>query len=240
MKITKEQIQEAYRVAVEVYQSRRTPSSGAEYLHTSQGLNINSARDYITGFNYMMSGQKFTRTLSAPAVDFFFSKIEDEFGLGSLVSAVSAVRKHIEYYESLRNTNLKKLRAVVDSYEVRIDPKSDLGELLIQFSEQVKKAVSDGPEKRQKRMSVAAPKPKTTTVTTTVYIRNPDVVAEVLERANGVCERCDNAAPFRRKSDGSPYLEVHHMKRLADGGDDTVNNAIALCPNCHRKLHHGT
>ena len=26
---------------------------------------------------------------------------------------------------------------------------------------------------------------------------------------------------------------------LADGGADTVENAIAVCPNCHRELHYG-
>ncbi|WP_147195697.1 HNH endonuclease [Rummeliibacillus stabekisii] len=36
-----------------------------------------------------------------------------------------------------------------------------------------------------------------------------------------------------------PNLEVHHIKRLADGEEDTVENAIAVCPNCHRELHFG-
>jgi 5-methylcytosine-specific restriction protein A len=39
--------------------------------------------------------------------------------------------------------------------------------------------------------------------------------------------------------DGTPYLEVHHVKWLALGGSDTVSNAVALCPNCHRLMHHG-
>jgi 5-methylcytosine-specific restriction enzyme A len=26
---------------------------------------------------------------------------------------------------------------------------------------------------------------------------------------------------------------------LADDGPDIVENAVALCPNCHRRLHHG-
>lgn len=34
-----------------------------------------------------------------------------------------------------------------------------------------------------------------------------------------------------------PFLEVHHVKWLAKGGSDTVNNVVALCPNCHRKMH---
>jgi 5-methylcytosine-specific restriction protein A len=76
-------------------------------------------------------------------------------------------------------------------------------------------------------------------VQTAVHLRNADVVAEVLIRANGTCERCGKNAPFLRAKDGTPYLEVHHKEKLANGGDDTVENAIALCPNCHRREHFG-
>ena len=72
----------------------------------------------------------------------------------------------------------------------------------------------------------------------TQFARDPRVVAWVLNEANGKCECCTKDAPFARM-DGSTYLEVHHLKRLADGGTDRVSNAIALCPNCHRELHFG-
>lgn len=58
----------------------------------------------------------------------------------------------------------------------------------------------------------------------------------VLRRANGVCESCKCDAPFRRP-DGSPYLEPHHTKRLADEGPDHPAKVIGLCPNCHRRAH---
>jgi 5-methylcytosine-specific restriction protein A len=72
-----------------------------------------------------------------------------------------------------------------------------------------------------------------------VFARNPDVVAEVLERAGGRCEYCGCPAPFTKRSNGMPYLEVHHKIQLAHDGEDTVSNAVALCPNCHRKAHYG-
>jgi 5-methylcytosine-specific restriction protein A len=34
-------------------------------------------------------------------------------------------------------------------------------------------------------------------------------------------------------------LEVHHKTPLSARGEDTVENAIALCANCHRELHYG-
>ena len=71
------------------------------------------------------------------------------------------------------------------------------------------------------------------------FNRDPAVEAWVLNNSKGVCESCKASAPFLRKRDGSSYLEIHHVKRLADGGSDTVANAIAICPNCHREFHYG-
>lgn len=70
------------------------------------------------------------------------------------------------------------------------------------------------------------------------FVRDPWVVAFVLDRAGGYCELCKSEAPFNREN-GEPFLEVHHAKGLAEGGPDVVENAAALCPNCHRELHHG-
>jgi len=57
-----------------------------------------------------------------------------------------------------------------------------------------------------------------------------------LFRANGICEGCDAPAPFLSVT-GRPFLEVHHLHRLADDGPDTPENVAALCPNCHRRAH---
>lgn len=89
-------------------------------------------------------------------------------------------------------------------------------------------------------LSKGSPKPKKRTVTTYVYERNPFVVIATLRRANGSCERCKSPAPFLRSKDGSPYLEVHHIDMLSNGGKDTLENTIAVCPNCHRELHYGS
>lgn len=92
---------------------------------------------------------------------------------------------------------------------------------------------------RDARLKDAPKKPKVLIVRSTTYQRNPDVVADVLERANGICEKCSLPAPFRKKKDNTPYLEVHHKIQLSKGGDDTVENALSLCPNCHREEHFG-
>lgn len=71
---------------------------------------------------------------------------------------------------------------------------------------------------------------------TMVVKRDPAVVAWVQRAANGQCELCLLSAPFL--TDGNrPYLEAHHVITLASGGPDTINNTVALCPNCHRAMH---
>lgn len=72
----------------------------------------------------------------------------------------------------------------------------------------------------------------------TVVGRDPAVQRWVLQCADGHCELCGERAPFE-KSNGNPFLEIHHVHRLADGGADVPENAVALCPNCHREAHHG-
>ena len=99
-------------------------------------------------------------------------------------------------------------------------------------------SLQDGHSSRQARLETAPKIPERISTTSTSFRRNPDVVAEVLFRADGKCEGCLLPAPFARASDGMPYLEVHHRVMLAAGGEDTVVNAIALCPNCHRAAHY--
>lgn len=108
------------------------------------------------------------------------------------------------------------------------------------FAENVELALLDSSETRKIRLRKAPKFPQKAPVLTYEFVRNSDVVAETLYQAKGVCGRCKSNAPFKRRIDQSPYLEVHHKTPLADGGEDTLDNAIALCPNCHRELHYGS
>lgn len=74
--------------------------------------------------------------------------------------------------------------------------------------------------------------------TRNIYQRSRDVRDYVLARAGAKCEGCKAPAPFLRP-DGTPYFEPHHLRRLSDGGPDHPTHVIALCPNCHRRVHAG-
>jgi 5-methylcytosine-specific restriction protein A len=115
----------------------------------------------------------------------------------------------------------------------------DADRVATEFQAAVVLAASSSEEQRLARLATAPKVPRRLTVTSSVFARNPDVVAQVLFRAAGACERCGRRAPFIRRADGTPYLEVHHRIQLASGGHDTVENAVAVCPNCHREAHFG-
>ncbi|MGN7178154.1 HNH endonuclease [Cytobacillus sp. SAFR-174] len=73
-------------------------------------------------------------------------------------------------------------------------------------------------------------------IQTSIYNRNVFIKEFARKVANGICQLCENKAPFLDKH-GQPFLEVHHIHYLSKGGNDSIDNVIALCPNCHRKIH---
>lgn len=97
----------------------------------------------------------------------------------------------------------------------------------------ISKLSHDELEKRAKLYHV---KVGTRQTTVKYFIRNNFVSAYTKRRANGFCDLCENKAPFNTP-EGDPYLETHHIKWLSRGGKDSVENTVALCPNCHRKMH---
>ena len=107
------------------------------------------------------------------------------------------------------------------------------------FTAAVAHSLTLGNDARAKQSSSYPETPTKRLTTITTYDRNPHIVASALLRANGICETCASPAPFPRRTDQTPYLEVHHIIPLAANGPDTLANLQALCPNCHRKAHHG-
>ncbi|RWO83199.1 MAG: HNH endonuclease [Mesorhizobium sp.] len=115
---------------------------------------------------------------------------------------------------------LRPLDAIVESVEALPPVQDDLATL------------------RALAYNAAAPSTAVGSAVRTIYQRSRDVRDYVLRRAIGTCEGCCNPAPFKRPDD-SPYLEPHHIRRASDGGPDDPRFVIALCPNCHRRVHSG-
>lgn len=78
-------------------------------------------------------------------------------------------------------------------------------------------------------------RPKRKFVCVVEYDRSDYVREFALRCAAGRCDLCKERAPFETPS--GPFLEVHHVVPLAERGPDTIENTVALCPNCHRRMH---
>jgi len=126
---------------------------------------------------------------------------------------------------SVQTTAFKRMRDAL---------RAQVGRERADFETRVSRLLREGVQRKPKGNE----KPRRGSGSAGEFIRCPEVVVWVLQCANGTCELCTTPAPFERPN-GTPYLEVHHVKPLAEGGPDTVDNAIALCPNCHRKAHYG-
>lgn len=237
MRITEEHSQKAYAEAKEFFLGHKKFADAVDVLVREYGMNQASASDYINNFKLFMAGRVYHRTLSAYATRYYLDSILADFGEDALKKALGAVSQHLDYYENLTGAPQSKIRAAVKELSSRHIQSAESYEEKLQ--DQVRKSLKDSPTARRARLAIAEKQPSKLAVTVTVYRRNPDVVAEVLLRANGSCEACGKKAPFARAKDGSPYLEIHHKLQLAKGGDDTVANAMALCPNCHREKHYG-
>lgn len=117
-------------------------------------------------------------------------------------------------------TNLVDDKIIKDNYE--------------QKEKQAKKLSND--ELHKKALESQSAKTSIRKTATKTYERNAYVSEYAKRRANGVCQLCDEPAPFNNKK-GEPYLETHHIVWLSEGGPDTIENTVVLCPNCHRKMH---
>jgi 5-methylcytosine-specific restriction protein A len=237
-KIGLTEIQAAYALSRDVAEGKLTDLEAAHELRDSYGMNLSSASAYVRKRRQMLDGERYTRTMNIKATRYYLENIFSDEGEDGLISAISAVRKHSKYYSEQGKSSLPSIMDLVSQIEhkyLSLVPKDNEAEWLLKVAASYKLPA----KKRRQKLPLKGHKPKKSQVLTTVYARNQHVVAERLMIANGRCEDCGQLAPFLRKFNGLPYLEVHHRITLANGGDDTVENAIALCPNCHRRQHFG-
>lgn len=91
-------------------------------------------------------------------------------------------------------------------------------------------------EELEKRARQARKKGASRTTTVNTFERDSYVIEYAKRWAQGVCQLCEKNAPFKNKK-GDPYLHTHHIDWLSRDGDDSIENTVALCPNCHDKMH---
>jgi len=77
------------------------------------------------------------------------------------------------------------------------------------------------------------------------YIRDTQAAAYAKQQAEYLCEFDYKHITFISNISGKQYVEAHHLipMKYQDQFEyslDIPENIVALCPNCHRAIHHGT
>lgn len=133
---------------------------------------------------------------------------------------------------SIKRSNTRVGLEDVDAGELTPTPVTDI-EVTDELRELRQEAEEDATEE-----PVVEGSDTVSTKSKTGYTRSPKIRQYARTRADGVCEFCGDSAPFV-KPDGEPYLEVHHVDELGDGGADDPSLVVALCPTCHMEIHYG-
>ncbi|MDB4606323.1 HNH endonuclease [Crocinitomicaceae bacterium] len=190
---------------------------------------------YFDMLNKYKKKQKFTKSHYYRALGEKFKRSPSAFErrMSNISYALTLQgRSFLPGLKPLKNVGsnvIKKIEEIIADVEGReINPR-------VEFETKFKELFKN---KEIKKRPSGSRNPKSYITRNNSYYRSPEVKLYVLESANWQCELCDEAAPFET-DELIPYLELHHLVRLADGGSDTPENAVALCPNCHRKLHYG-
>ncbi|WEJ31629.1 DUF3578 domain-containing protein [Devosia sp. SD17-2] len=90
----------------------------------------------------------------------------------------------------------------------------------------------DRPEKKQVSASAG-------------WRRNASMAAVAIRNAKFSCEVAPEHMTFKCQASGENFVEAHHLIPMHDQANhphsiDVPENIVALCPNCHRCIHHAS
>lgn len=220
--ITKIKIQEAYQKAKLVYTKQLTLKNAQDELEEI-GLNRNSASDLINNFRCMIDGQKYTRTNSAITTEYYLENILKDFGTIKLENALNSLMLHIEYYEELQNTNMKKQRKILEKYKTLVS-----SSIKIVYPDEIidNNHLYEGTKKQ---------------ITVNAYERSSKARQECIDEYGFKCTICQFDFEETYGTIGKEFIHVHHIKPLSEIDEEYKINPIEdlrpVCPNCHAMLH---
>ena len=225
-KMTIEMTESAYAYSKKVYAGEMSVRESVNRLVNDSHMNKKSASNYIENFGKIMDGQVYKRNLSQKAIDYFLTKILEDYGVDKLSNAIQAVDKHIEYYENEANVTKKGIRSVVAQHKEIIKHlhTSIYPDEINETNEE--EAIYEGAKK---------------SVTINVYERDAVAREKCIKHYGCRCMVCNFDFVSVYGDIGKNFIHVHHLIPLADIEKEYVVNPIKdlvpVCPNCHAMLH---
>ena len=222
-KITNEIVREAYEIGKQIYLNQLSRLEGINILE-NLGMNQSSAHDYIYSYSNLIQGKLFTRTTNVYAIEYYLERIYSENGLTGLKNALLSLSQHIDYYEEVSGTKIKKRKEIYNKYYELIKDLSD--EAIYPDEVDLDKDYSEG---------------KTKKVLINAYERNLIARKKCIEHFGLNCQVCNFNFESKFGDLGKNFIHVHHKIDIsAIGREYSVNpikDLITVCPNCHSMLH---
>lgn len=211
----------AYQKGRELYALKNKGITKALEELAKIGINRASASNYIYNLRHMLNGERYQRAMSVESTDDILGWIYRDYRNDGLKNAVSALEKHIPYFQKSSPSPMTGHFEVLRKYRgyLQTSPSDESG--LNDLAE--RPAGNTTPDRAER--------------TGTFVQRDARIRAFVVRRTNGKCEFCGHEG-FALPTDAK-YVEAHHIIALADSGFDTLDNVIALCAEHHREAHFG-
>ena len=188
-----------------------------------QGINKNSAVDYLYNYGNLVEGKVFTRTMNVISTRYYLDNIYSKLGIDKLKLALQSLSLHIDYYEGVTEGNVVKRKELLNEYLEKYDSIIDT-----YFSEEIANndKFTEG---------------STKSVKVNIYERNPIARKKCIEHFGAKCVICDFDFENKYGELGKGFIHVHHVVDLAEIGKeyeiDYTKDLIPVCPNCHAMLH---
>ena len=223
--ITFKQYSVAYDLAKKLYQRDITQQVALNKVKEI-GMNVSYAQFYFRIFKSLINGEPFSRTTNAASFEYFLDKIHSDFGRIKLELALSALGKHIEYYENTKNARMIKVRKIHEKYSKLLteEDKNIIEE------EDDRKYFLEGKEyfklhRKRERNKKLIQKAKEQ------YFKNDPSLK---------CQVCGFSFTKFYGQVGKGFIEAHHIMPISKFKKETetkVEDIALVCSNCHRMLH---
>lgn len=167
-----------------------------------------------------------------PSEAYFLEYLNHTFNLFQENLKLSLLNKKTK---KTSETRLKREKNI----EVIAEEKEDFN-----FQSEIQKEVFNIKYNSNELVYESKPKKSKKKSTVSAYGRDASVSARSLLLANYKCEINSNHETFTSYFNKENYVEAHHLIPMSFSEDfemslDVEANIVALCPNCHRKIHHG-
>ncbi len=117
--ITLDIIMEIYPLAQDVFDNKQDLNGALDYLEPK--MDRGSALMYLNTFKAMRLGERYTRTINKTATRYFLEQIFKDYEADGLKKALTALKAHIEYFESfIGGSKMKNTREIHEEFLAKI------------------------------------------------------------------------------------------------------------------------